>query len=110
MQDPNFQDSVKRNITSAADTVQKAGLAGYQALGKQVTVHTGVQIPGVGPTNSLGGSPSVQRNEHDYDDFWAENGIKDVGPKETETSSFAGHVKTANGAKGNAKDDEWENW
>ena len=69
-----------------------------------------MQIPGAGPANSLGGSPAVQRDERDYDDFWAENGISDVEPKETETSSFAGHRKIANSGKGNAKDDEWENW
>jgi hypothetical protein len=86
-------------------------------LGKQVSTHTGVQLPGAAPTSPLG-SPVVQRKEEDYDDFWAENGIKEE-PKKAETASFAGQqtksssVATSSGstAKGNtAKDDEWENW
>jgi hypothetical protein len=59
------------------------------------------------------GSPVVQRKEEDYDDFWAENGIKDEQPKK-EYGSFAGqktgsNVPTAGNAQ-NKKDDEWENW
>jgi hypothetical protein len=55
------------------------------------------------------GNPVVQRKEDDYDDFWAENGIKDVEPKKAESASFAGQSKTTTSAKG-GKDDEWESW
>ena len=98
---------MKRNITTAADTVQKTGMAGYQALGKQVTAHTGVQLPGVQQTNALG-SPAVQRKEDDYDDFWAENGIKDEN-KKPEPAAFAGQ-RGASSSAAKGKDDEWENW
>jgi hypothetical protein len=103
---------VKRSVTTAADTVQKTGLAGYSALGKQVSTHTGVQLPGATATSPLG-SPSVQRKEEDYDDFWAENGIKDTQPKK-EYGSFAGQKSAsgtpAPGQKSDKKDDEWESW
>lgn len=106
---------MKRNITTTVDTVQKTGVAGYQALGKQVSSHVGVQLPG--STGSLGrsplGSPVTQRKEEDYDDFWAENGIKDSEPKKAENASFAGqrNIPTTSAAKGGkAKDDDWENW
>ena len=97
---------MKKNITTAADTVQKTGFAGYQALGKQVSAHTGVQLPGASGTSSVG-SPVVQRKEDDYDDFWTENGIKDVEPKKAEPASFAGQSKAKSKS---GKDDEWENW
>ena len=78
-------------------------------MGKQVSTHTGVQLPGASATSPVGG-PAVQRKEDDYDDFWTENGIKDVEPKKAEPASFAGQSKTtATGAK-QGKDDEWENW
>ena len=83
-------------------------------MGKQVSTHTGVQLPGAVPTSPLG-SPIVHRKEDDYDDFWAENGIKEE-PKKAETASFAGQQTRSssintNSTKGNTtKDDEWENW
>ena len=63
------------------------------------------------------GSPKYDRKETDYDDFWAENGIK--GSSKPENSGFAGQrqqqsqpsqssTRNVSGAKG--KDDEWENW
>jgi hypothetical protein len=117
---------VKKNIMTTADTVQKTGFAGYQALGKQVSSRTGVQLPGttttsggLGSTTALG-SPKAERHESDYDDFWAENGIKDVEVKSSnkaENANFAGqtfssssNTATNRNLKGNAKDDEWENW
>jgi hypothetical protein len=126
LQDPDFQETVKRNIMTTADTVQKTGFAGYQAIGKQVSARTGVQLPGTtttaGGLGSMGalGSPKAERHESDYDDFWAENGIKDVDVKnsdKTESASFAGQTMSSSSTtaakmnlKGNAKDDEWENW
>ena len=117
---------MKKNIMTTADTVQKTGFAGYQALGKQVSARTGVQLPGtatttggLGSTNALG-SPKTERHESDYDDFWAENGIKDMDVKNTdkaENASFAGQTLSSSSTraantnlKGNAKDEEWENW
>lgn len=107
---------MKRNIYSTADTVQKTGLQGYQALGKQVSARTGVQLPGAtagGVGTSPMGSPQVTRTEADYDDFWAENGVKDHSePRRPENAAFAGQSqqpqKQTGGATG--KDDEWENW
>ena len=105
---------VKRNIGTAAETVQKTGMAGYQALGKQVSTHTGVQLPGATPTLTTAlGSPVVPRKEDDYEDFWAENGIKDgdskremfVGQPSSTISSTKGPSSDSKG-----KDDEWENW
>lgn len=94
---------------TAADTVQKTGLAGYQALGKQVSARTGVQLPGAQSTTVVG-SPTVQRKEDDYEDFWAENGIKEEN-KKPETAMFTGQKGTSTSAKTNTgKDDEWENW
>jgi hypothetical protein len=101
--------------------VQKTSLASYQLIGKQVSTHTGVQLPGATSQSSLG-SPSVVRKEEDYDDFWAENGVG-AGNKGTTTagsSSGQGSMGASNagaapagsarskGASG--KDDEWENW
>ena len=97
---------MKKNITTATNTVQKTGFAGYQAIGKQVSAHTGVQLPGASATTSLG-SPVVQRKEDDYDDFWTENGIQDIEPKKAEPATFAGQSKATNKS---GKDDEWENW
>lgn len=104
---------MKRNIGSAADTVQKTGMAGYRVIGQQVSTHTGVQLPGTTatPTTSLG-SPVVQRKEDDYEDFWAENGIKDVDSKKGmfvgQTQGSASTKAASSTSKG--KDDEWENW
>jgi hypothetical protein len=119
LQDPNFQEAVKKNITSAAETVQKTGIAGYQALGKQVSQHTGVQLPGatLGPATSMVSPPVGGRKEEDYEDFWAENGIKDGDSKngmfvgQTATSSMTTAPRGAsNAASAKGKDDEWENW
>jgi hypothetical protein len=90
-------------------------LAGYQAIGKQVATHTGVQLPGAAGQRSPVGSPSMERRESDYDDFWAENGIKDASAtaKKAEPAKFAGQQTPATRstvAKGNDKEDEWENW
>jgi hypothetical protein len=110
LQDPTFHDQVKRTVLTTADTVQKTGMQGYHALGKQVSTHTGVQLPGA--TSPLG-SPIVQRKEEDYDDFWAENGVKDDVPKK-EYGSFAGQKggsgTSTPGEKSVKKDDEWESW
>ena len=84
-------------------------MAGYQALGKQVSTHTGVQLPGATATSSVG-SPVVERKEDDYDDFWTENGIKDVEPKKAEPASLVGQSKTTNASAKGGKDEEWENW
>jgi hypothetical protein len=111
---------VKRNIYSTADTVQKTGLQGYQALGKQVSARTGVQLPGATGTSGLA-SPSTNRTEADYDDFWAENGVKETEvqePRRPENAAFAGQsqqqkksiVGQSNKSQGSGKDDEWENW
>ena len=93
--------------------MQKTGFAGYQALGKQVSARTGVQLPGASGHTALG-SPTFERKEDDYDDFWAENGIKDAEPKKAETASFAGQKTSGGNANAktnkNANDDEWENW
>jgi hypothetical protein len=116
LQDPNFQEVVKRNISTAAETVQKTGYAGYQALGKQVSTHTGVQLPGAtsSSTDTLGASPSVGRKEDDYDDFWAENGIKDDSSS-SKKGMFVGQTQSSAPSKGpsgggTGKEDEWENW
>lgn len=103
---------MKRTVLTTADSVQKTGLAGYQAIGKQVATHTGVQLPGAanGPRSPVG-SPVAERRESDYDDFWTENGIKEE-PKKAEPAKFAGQQRpasTSGTAKGD-KDDEWENW
>ena len=107
---------MKRNIGTAAETVQKTGIAGYQALGKQVSTHTGVQLPGATsvPTTALG-TPVVPRKEDDYEDFWAVHGIKDGDSKkemfvgQTQTSSTTSSTKgAASSSKG--KDDDWESW
>jgi hypothetical protein len=112
LQDPTFQESVKRSVISAADTVQKSTYSSYQALGKQISTHTGVQLPGAIDTNvpsgsGLGGaglgSPGGHRREEDYDDFWAENGV--VEPKDQGVGT-----KTAKNEKEPAKDEDWENW
>jgi len=91
-------------------------MAGYQALGKQVATHTGVQLPGASasaPRSPGLGSPAMERRESDYDDFWAENGIQE-DTKKAEPARFAGQqnskAETGTAAKGNDKDDEWENW
>jgi len=118
LQDPNFQETVKRNITSAADTVQKTGLAGYQAIGKQVSTHTGVQLPGATSATSPLGSPQIQRKEEDYDDFWEANGIKEDSGKQygsfarqTSAPSAVGGMTAKGGSSTNNKnDDEWESW
>lgn len=104
---------MKRNISTAAETVQKTGFAGYQALGKQVSTHTGVQLPGAtssSSTGALGGSPSLGRKEDDYDDFWAENGIKDESS--SKKGMFVGQTQGSTASKnaGTGKDDEWESW
>jgi len=111
---------VKRNIYSTADTVQKTGLQGYQALGKQVSARTGVQLPGATAGMSPMGSPQANRTEADYDDFWAENGVKDTNtttttgePRRPENAAFAGQSQQPQRKQGNSasgKDDEWENW
>src|SRR5271170_2734091 len=113
---------MKRNIYSTADTVHKTGLQGYQALGKQVSARTGVQLPGATGTSTLT-SPTTNRTEADYDDFWAENGVKETGvqePRRPENAAFAGQsqqqkksiVGQNNTSQGGSsgKDDEWENW
>ena len=117
LQDPNFQEAVKRNVMTAADTVQKTSYAGYQALGKQVSVHTGVQLPG-STSRSYSQLGTSSRTESDYDDFWAENGVGEN--KQAENASFAGQQQarsssasgnksaSATGKGGNA--DEWESW
>ena len=106
-------------MLTTADTVQKTGLAGYQALGKQVQSHTGVQLPGaVGTQRSPVGSPAMERRESDYDDFWAENGIKDDSNKTPESAKFVGQQPqktnpapaTSTASRNVDKDDEWENW
>ena len=95
--------------------MQKTGMAGYQALGQQVSARTGVHLPGATATPL--GSPKVDRTEADYDDFWAENGIKDTaGPRRPENAAFVGQQqkKTAQSTPGvmdpSGKDDDWENW
>jgi hypothetical protein len=116
LQDPDFHESVKKNISTAAETVQKTGFAGYQAIGKQVSTHTGVQLPGATSstsTGSLGGSPSLGRKEDDYDDFWAENGIKEESS--SKKGMFVGQTQGTTGSTGpksggTGKEDEWENW
>jgi hypothetical protein len=54
----------------------------------------------------------MARKEDDYDDFWAENGIKDESSKK---GTFVGQTQGTSasaGAKsgGTGKEDEWENW
>jgi hypothetical protein len=117
LQDPNFQESIKRNITTAADTVQKTSLASYQAIGKQVSTHTGVQLPGASNSSlSPLGSPSVTRKEEDYDDFWAENGVggESKGTSAGGSSTTVGNSAPAGSAKSKGvsggKEDEWESW
>ena len=95
--------------------VQKTSVAGYRALGKEVSSRTGYQLPGATPTYDPLGSSSVQRHDDDYDDFWADNGVSDTDVKKPESASFVGQKtgvtqsKTSNSAK-DAKDDDWENW
>jgi hypothetical protein len=86
--------------------VQKTGMAGYKALGKQVSTHTGVQLPGAIDTGmSPIGSPTVARREEDYEDFWTENGINQT------TKEGGSGTKSKTSAPGQSgKDDEWENW
>ena len=101
---------------NTADTVQRSGIAGYQALGKQVSDRTGIQLPGSMPIYEPLGSSQTHRKEDDYDDFWAENGISDTETKRAEEASFVGQKRSISTNKKaadtvrDAKDDEWENW
>jgi hypothetical protein len=99
---------------TTADTVQKSSVAGYRALGKEVSTRTGYQLPGATPAYDQLGSPSL-RHDEDYDDFWADNGVSDTDSKK-ESASFVGQKSGPVQNKANAnppkdgKDDDWENW